>query len=301
MLDNGLLLVPEKITFPQVTEDGLDYPGGSFIWQLRCCFTLLQENELIKHSAKFGCFSFQFEVEALRALGAYPVFYIPRPTGKDFEWSISSFGINLVHQIRDMVTLLRNLLDLQQMVQAVEDKNAMVRFHGDAPGKMTVGDLEMILGHLGAPSEGFQNLYDYGQALTNLFYHADSARQGNLGAAPDLNYYSQREWRVISGFVAHGKLADRELNGDEIQRLEELFPMLGAGIELPNGRNVSRAQISRLLIDSSNRPWWTRIRRIFVPDLAYGEVAQELKTRAIPEHLLEAVDYREILNFRAGK
>ena len=299
VLDAGLLLVPEKITFPQVTADGgLDYLGGSFIWQLRCCFTLLQENELLRHSAKFGCFSLQFEVEELRALGACPVFYIPRPMGRDFEWSVSSFGINLVHQVRDIVSLLRALLDLQRLASSAENKNALVRLHGDAPGRITIENLEVMLNYLAAPSEGFQNLHDYGQALSNLFYHADSARQENLGALPDLNYYSQREWRIISGFVANGRVMDRGLSSDEISGLHEQFPVLRSVIELPDSRRVSRAQISRLLVDSSGAPPWAHVRRIFIPNIAYEEVVRMLGDRGVPQNLIVPVDYQEVRKIR---
>jgi hypothetical protein len=73
VLDLGLLLTPEHITYPVVSHRDLDVRWGTFVDQLRCCFTLLDETELVDHAAVFGAFSVEFEVSDLRSMGAFPL------------------------------------------------------------------------------------------------------------------------------------------------------------------------------------------------------------------------------------
>ena len=60
VLDLGLLLTHERITYPVVRSNDVDTEFGSFVDQLRCCFTLLDEKELLDHASVFGAFSLEF-------------------------------------------------------------------------------------------------------------------------------------------------------------------------------------------------------------------------------------------------
>ena len=152
ILNIGLILTHERIKFPFVRKDKIDFEMGSIVDQLRCCFTFLDSRELPEHSAMFGAFSLEFDVESLRELGAFPVIYIPQPIrdGKAGFREVSIVGNQLVHQLRDVAVLLEELLQLQATVDDNPDlgeSEIQVRTTRKL-GATKLSSVELIVDHL---------------------------------------------------------------------------------------------------------------------------------------------------------
>ena len=106
----GLLLCPKTIFFPFSERAGRKKRDGSFVHQTRACFTYLRTSELKRHSAVFGSYSVEFDVGALRSVGAIPVVYMPQPVNPNTPGSYDYFANNLVHQLRDAVIIRPSLM-----------------------------------------------------------------------------------------------------------------------------------------------------------------------------------------------
>ncbi|HEX4415021.1 MAG TPA: hypothetical protein VH107_15400 [Lacipirellulaceae bacterium] len=107
--DHGLALVPQVMQWEYPHADGSPN-RTSEVLQQRVCFTELQHSELNGHAAKFGRFAIEFRVPVLKALGAIPVFYIPRAVGEvqGAEWAANV----MVMQLQDAYVLTLRLAGL---------------------------------------------------------------------------------------------------------------------------------------------------------------------------------------------
>lgn len=72
ILNNGLLLTPEKLRLPVNIYGTLEPPLVT-----RICFTALDEAMIGGHSEKFGNFSIGWDLKFLQKLGVMPVWYLP--------------------------------------------------------------------------------------------------------------------------------------------------------------------------------------------------------------------------------
>lgn len=294
LVDIGLLLVPERITFPAAfPSDEKGQSSGTSIVQLRACFTLLGEAELLSHSAEFGAFAIECEVEALRRLGAVPVFYIPQPTTTGESAGFSVLGNDLVHQVRDVCVLLRELVSLERLLAVVGDEHGRVQL--DAAGEVDVDMLRRTLNYLRGQKVSFENLYNYCELVANLFYHADSTRPHGQS---ELQYYCQREWRIISGFGSDDSLLDRPLKVEEVNSLVSLLPWLNSEIVLRSDRVAPRVSVSRVIDRTHEVPFWHCIKRFIVPDEVFDLARRELSTRGVPSNRIVSIPYREIRALR---
>lgn len=303
ILDRGLLLAHEKIIYPLVRHSDIDVSSGTFVDQLRCCFTLLDETELLDHAAVFGAFSVEFEIGDLRSLGAFPVVYIPQPIfiEKVRGFSESSIiGNNIVHQLRDIAVLLQEIITLQNLVLDHEDSahDPITVTTARKKGELTFSAIDLVLDHLLGEKESFKNLLNSVDFLSNLFYHVDSARKEIIMLEDDLKYYLQREWRIVSGLVSGGHMVDRPLSVEESANLEKISDFFKEDADLKNGVCARRSSISRILAFKDAKPISQIVSRFFVPDILANEARKELESRDIRGDRVVAIDYAKVLERR---
>jgi len=137
--------------------------------QYRLCLTSLNNDvDLRKHCEIFGPIGIGFKTKFIRNLGGFPVFYLPAPVGNNEKDSEDWLGVSLVYRIaelRNVMEMVRRLpvkyqRQIYSYVQDVEELEGAVRFLG------------------------------------NILYFTDYTRQKDTLS---LQYYRQREWRIIAG------------------------------------------------------------------------------------------------------
>lgn len=296
IVESGFLLVPEHTSYPFVRPNGLDYTDGTDIDQLRCCFTLLDREEVVHHAAKFGAFSIEFDVKFLRSIGAFPVIYIPQPVkGETGYLETSIIGNNIVHQMRDIIVLLTEIVSLSKLVER-ERANDSVELKFDTSrksGSITLGQIDLVLDFLLGEKVSFSNLLEAAEFVCSMFYHADTSKTEKYFFDNDLRYYHQREWRLAAGFVVAGIPLDRELTKAEVDRLMTINDFFKRNITLKSGSIKSRALASRMISRVFGRDLIRHARAIFAPDVIVDKIRQSTKDVEII-----GVDYGKILRIR---
>ena len=258
ILDIGLILTFEKIKFPFVTTQTVDFREGSVIDQLRCCFTFLNDDELVHHSAIFGAYAVEFEVETLREMGAFPVVYIPQPLRDERRGhrEVSIIGNQLVHQLRDVAVLLEELIDLQNAFErnpTLSNTEVEVRTSRKI-GTMKFSAIDLIVDHLLGSKVSFLNLLNSIQYMTNLFYSADSTRPEMVSLEHDVHYYLQREWRIVAGLMESHTEVDSPLTTAEIRSLEAINRNFEKEVVLRDGTVKRHSHLIRKLSQSQGAP-----------------------------------------------
>jgi hypothetical protein len=302
ILDRGLILTHEKIRFPFVTQKSIDFGSGSIVDQLRCCFTFLSTSELPRHSATFGAYSLEFDVAALREIGAFPVIYIPQPLvdGQHHVREVSIIGNQLVHQLRDAAILLEELIGLQTVLEQNRDRQDLeieVRTQRRS-GTMRFSAIDLIVDHLLGSKVSFSNLLHSIQFMTNLFYHVDSTRPELLVLDQDTHYYLQREWRIVSGLMEGHLDVDSPLTEADARSLETINPAFKKQVTLRDGSASPHSRVIRKIAATRNGPLWKSVRTFYVPDVMFDRAEAEFERRGIPVSFLKALDYAEILAAR---
>lgn len=196
MVEAGFLLVPEIIKWQEPLMDGrLSEPF--FVAQKRICFTELTEPELPEHSNRFGPFSLEFTVAALRQLGAVPVFYVPRGATDEH---LESIGNALMARMLEIEQLLERLTQIANVVANAPRVDETIAITVDG---RTVGTLSL---NVGQARQLFEVLFHRSQPVGQLL-NAMRASAGFLYPTEDLSYtgtlayYRQREWRIVSAMA----------------------------------------------------------------------------------------------------
>lgn len=300
LMQSGLVLAPERIVFPLELGSGLNWERGTAINQARACFTFLSPDELNDHAARFGAFTLEFDVDTLRAMGAFPVVYVPQPVReRSAARPLSLVGNSLVHQLRDISVLLHELIDLEEQSRCAIDPHAPIALEIKGQrGYLNFQGIQLLLEYLLGDKGSFRTLLNYTELLANMFYHADSARPDQYVFDNDLSYYSQREWRIVSGFLETDMCSDRELAAPEIAELQRISPSFRSLIELRSGAQVSRANACRILESCCGVPFWTIVRRFHIPDVVYDQIGPELTGRGVPTERILPLDYETLQAIR---
>ena len=215
--DFGLILMPEQIEWKQRATDGSErtFP----ILQKRVCFTELSPSELPQHSERFGHFALEFDGNAVRSLGAIPVFYLPHPTS---DTDGNALGVALFGIVSDAAVVLGRMACLDQTFKgsaAVADKlGFQPSFAGSPEGKgsytLDSKEAQNFLQAIGHATTPWKPLSDGMQAVLNFFYPADDVKRDKI-----LDYYRQREWRVACAFEINGDPVTRSVSEPERERL----------------------------------------------------------------------------------
>jgi len=300
VLHTGLLLFPEKITFPKIYPNlKLDYAEGSEIYQLRCCFTLMHEFELKHHAAQFGAFSLEFEVNSMRRLGAFPVIYIPQPASGPHAL-VSAFGNVLVHQLRDVVTLLAQMSMMRKAAADQEDFQVLEFGAGGQNWEILARSIKDLCAYLERDKGSFEVLYNYMEALSNMFYHTDSARTTHYSTARDLSYYAQREWRLISGFAPRDREYDRPLERSESDRIAAANPRSLTEMQFRSGAFKRVLDVIRVVVLPEQVSVGDFVKAIWVPDVAKSRVQKIFDECGVDRGKIRDMRYSDVLNIRSS-
>lgn len=189
-LTTGPLLVPEVVTVPGI--EGNEITERDFqILQSRFCLTVYEEKYLCEHMKLFGPISIIFSSASVLRAGAVPVFYFP-----SFEMGASenALGLSIVHHLRAAVGLIQDLLYLKGIKH--EQYQSLIGTKISRSEHSLIHNIaEKFLKSTGRSEGSLRSIIGALQSLSELFYPANRYREIN-GAS--LQYFSQREWRILS-------------------------------------------------------------------------------------------------------
>jgi hypothetical protein len=268
MLTSGFVLAPEVIRWNEFLLGGSPSPTVAIL-QKRISFTELAFEELPQHAQEFGHFAVEFEIEALRKLGALPVWYLPKAVLDNHD--LEGVGAALVCRLAQVEGLLKRLLTVQEIAPAMlrNSKSIPYDINGNRTG--VIRDGEAALDLVQYLTVGLLPLADLMKAVItveNLFYPADDLR--NLDSPDLLHYYRQREWRIVSNFVSRGEETTRSLSREERETLMEIdASWFSEELEWPAGKR------------------WPREREcVFYPSLGGRRVLDYARNLIVPQDAL---------------
>jgi hypothetical protein len=249
----GFLLTPEVLV--------LDEARGLAAAQTRLCLTELHESELPHHSTTFGPFAFEINIDAGRRLGAMPVIYVPQPVGYGRTRFFDGLGYSFVEKLAEIQSMLVFLGELEEAVREPrEGRWKIQRFSDSPPVEIMSTQLHDLIMNLKRDAD-FHSLGAMLKGLASLFYKTDN----EFTLAPRLDYYRQREWRIISDLVGDGGRNSRFLTSVESSEIAESNPeFFTRTIEWVDGR-YPRINLCQCLI-FPQEAWAAVVRRIFVPE-----------------------------------
>jgi hypothetical protein len=135
--------------------------------QLRFCLTAITNKaELYVHAERFGLIGFEFEEDFIVKIGGFPVFYVPSPNKEDASFEEYK-GISLLYRLGDAQEILEYIIKYN-LIQTSDI------------------DIENVLGAI--------------KFLANVCY--PTQRKPDKPSSVQIDYYNQREWRVIHGLTA---------------------------------------------------------------------------------------------------
>jgi hypothetical protein len=276
----GLVLAPEIVVWKQSLVSG-EYRTIT-IRQRRISFTALSRTQLKTHGERFGPFSLAFRIDVLRRLGALPVIYMPQNITD--ERGYDTVGPTVVAEMADIKYMVNQLRNLRQLTdpkyllsitpgaqEVAEDCTFNLR-NMDPTGNIvasyqipikTVKDFLSYIGYRNAPFELMDGVLTLVQSL---FYPTDDQIHDK-----QLDYYRQREWRLVAGLALHGKSQTRSLTGAEKDRLVAIDPNFWRK-ELSDGKTSFRRVDDACLIESAaGQPIGEIVSEVIVPAEAYDE------------------------------
>jgi len=229
----GLVLAPEVLTWKQSLANG-EYRTIT-IRQRRMCFTELARSEVPEHGKKFGPYALELGIDALRRLGALPVMYIPQHLKDDRQ--LSTVGATVVAELADIKYTIGQLHQLSQLADPSYLLNTVAKGSATSVAEDCVLNLQNtdsaknvvatyqvplttikdILSYIGYRNAPFDLMIGVLSFVQSLFYPTDDQIHDSL-----LEYYRQREWRLVSGLVVGGTNQSRLLTETEKQTLVSL-------------------------------------------------------------------------------
>ncbi len=277
---SGLILAPEIVTWRQPLIDGTY--RTTLLTQKRISFTELSQNELPEHGKRFGPFSLEFNITTLRKLGALPVIYMPQGFGNEKDFS--NIGLSIVTQTNDIKYTIGQLHHLSQYTnldflkkqnpeansispEAVfnlqnVNPDSQIEHSYQVPFKNIVD----ILSYIGYKNAPFDLMIGTLTLMQNLFYPTDDTIHDSV-----LEYYRQREWRLLSGLAIEGNLQTRPLKNDEKFTLLDINNHFWSK-ELNDGNTSFRRVDNADVIETfQGKHLATLIEAIIVPPEAYDE------------------------------
>jgi hypothetical protein len=229
----GLVLAPEVLTWKQSLENG-EYRTIT-LRQRRICFTELARSEVQEHGKKFGPYALELRVNDLRRLGALPVMYIPQHLKDDRK--LSTVGATVVAELADIKYTISQLHQLSQLTDpsyllssvakgsaasVVED--CVLNLQNTDPLNKVVASYQVplknvkdFLSYIGYRNAPFELMVGVLSFVQSLFYPTDDEIHDTL-----LEYYRQREWRLVSGLAIGRAQQCRQLTEGEKKMLVSL-------------------------------------------------------------------------------
>ena len=283
----GLILAPEVVEWHIPVSLSLGTPSPIQILQRRICFTELSQQELSEHATRFGPFALEFEITALRRIGALPVIYMPQALSEqDHLALLGPFVVGHLGQIRHTLELLNQLSQfddptyIQSLGANVVADDCMVTLrNGDesrgavqesqVPWKV-IRDLLSFIGFETAPFNAMTGATSIAQAL---FYPTDDDHHDQ-----ELGYYRQREWRITTDYYVNGSPRGRSLQDQEKELLLELDESFWGGNTHPS-KPIPRVDEALALFQPAPAELLDKVNRIIVPDNFAGQARQSFGDR----------------------
>ena len=263
--DHGLALVPQVIQWEYPHADGSPN-RTSDVFQQRVCFTELPPAELVGHARKFGRFALEFDIATLKALGAMPVFYIPKAVGavQGAEWAANV----MVMQLQDAYVLSLRFAGISKMMQESQPGEKVIRatvgFDKPKTFDLDIADTRHVFEMLGFALTPPEMLTPAFEAAMRFFVPADDPREHI-----ELGYYREREWRIATNIVMAGGVALLQApTEDLIQRLKALDPEFFDQKYHASRGDQTRADGVSMLAEFNGRSIVQLARRIVVPRAA---------------------------------
>ncbi len=320
---SGLLLVPEITTWPGEIrgQDGGELSPPIFSVSKRICFTHILPTELAQHAETFGEFAVEFDDSNLRALGATPVFYVPV---SDKSEELQAMPVHFLHRLQAVQEYLERALAFHavfkaappesQVVAAPDGEGGMVITSVGAPGSVrlpkafldtvrlngkdpvAVPSAPLTIGAQASALNAIFNVLEWGittlqvqlngiRSMCGLFYPCERTPTN-----PTLEYYQQREWRVLSGMERFGVQISRHLVNAEVDRLlaidREFFERQ---LKFPTGMK-RRVDQCHYISELNGRHVLTYARRVIVPRDAMRAARQLLNHGGLQRVKLRALE-----------
>ncbi|MEP9396673.1 hypothetical protein [Mesorhizobium sp. KR2-14] len=292
----------EKICFPLYDRHGVQTFAATTIDQRRFCLTAIEEHEVYDHSAVFGAFSFAFDTEVIRRCGGFPVIYVPSPlTVPGGVSSASTVGSNFIHQLRDVIVLLQELIHLNDIViinKGELDETLSVQTRRRS-GPIKLREIDIILDFLLGEKGSFEDMLDSLQFASNFFYHADSARPHKTLDAYDLAYYRQREWRLVSGLLSDPETLEEAISAPYREMLERVHPFFAKQFEDNDGMLLRQSEIATRIPVMCGLPFSESLKAAYIPDVCFDELADEFVSMGGNAKKLRKIDYSQLVQRRA--
>lgn len=269
MCRHGFLLLAE----PMRWNDSKSRHLNERPWEnlaFRMSFTELEYSRLNKHAKNFGRFSLEFSFESMITLGAVPVSYIPIIDGGNpiisnifpLSNALSLLGDFLRHKPTQSVSLESDFME-KGREYTVEQQILIKDFINEV-----------------FKSSGSTYLEIYGSLTCLMALWYPTHRVSEDGAGNNVDYYGQREWRLI--IPAH------QGNHDGIHRItpsqtEELLKLDKAffGKIMPQLGGAPLCALSFYKKEAANRHVMSYVNRIFVPKDCILEAKTILKEHGI--------------------
>jgi hypothetical protein len=227
----GLILSPEIVVWKQSLENG-KY-RTIIVRQSRLSFTELSRHQVEEHGKKFGPFALEFSINSLRRLGALPVIYMPQHLKDDRKFS--TVGETVVAELADIKYTINQLQQLSLLTNpehllksipgatSVADECVMNLHNIDSSDNVAqsyqvpLKNLKDMLSYIGYRNAPFELMVGVINLVQSLFYPTDDNIHDSL-----LEYYRQREWRLVAGLALQGKSQTRSLTNSEKNTLLDI-------------------------------------------------------------------------------
>ena len=295
ILKYGLLLAPEVLTFPKEYDhhSGIVKKHEADVLQRRFCLTLLDDlAHLLRFSEIFGQFHIQFSFEVARKkLGAIPVFYLANPFKE--QRGFDAIGCTLIHRLAEIQDIFSNLVEIETSVNDPSCEDGIFELSDELNGcfQFKQKDLEFLLKVLknqaSVPVEELKNwIYYFSNFFVPTEYKGREIDIDNIDAKhPYLEYYKQREWRILGDMALDGQPSDRELTLSEKSDFLELNPDCFAKPLNWKGqpRVIEKCRIIDCTIDG--QPVRELIENIYVPQSDKSEANKILEKYGMSERL----------------
>ena len=272
MKELGLILAPEVVKWH--TPVNLGTPSPIQVLQRRICFTELSQQELSRHSNRFGPFALELDTTSLRRVGALPVIYMPQALSEQDPLALlGPFVVGHLGQIRSTLELLNYLghLDnpayVQNLGENVLADDVIINLRNGDESRGTVQEFQVpwkaikdILSFIGferAPFDAMTGAISIAQAL--LYPTDDDHHDQELG------YYRQREWRITADYHVNESPRSRSLQDEEKKLLIKLDKSFWRRNIHPS-KPIPRVDEALALVQPTPTELLDMVTRIIVPD-----------------------------------
>jgi len=277
----GLVLAPEIVVWKQSLENGQNRTTA--VRQCRICFTELSRDQVEEHGKQFGPFSVEFRIDVLRQLGALPVIYVPQRLKEDRRFS--TVGETIVTEIGDIKYTINQLHQLSQLTDPdylltkiapgathVADDCILTLQNTDTADKVIASyqvplkHIKDILSYIGYRNAPFDLMIGVLSHVQSLFYPTDDEIHDK-----QLEYYRQREWRLVTGLALEGKSQSRPLTDFEKHSLLSVNNRFWSKEVSDGNVSIRRADDACIIDRFEGKHIAEAISAVVVPTEAYDE------------------------------